>query len=97
MLATVSEPIGLELRQTSGNVYIHAQIYTGVMYIAAALCMWFLRAWKIGELEQLAAEQGQSVQAIDAVESHAFEKPPSQVSRPAKSSVLKRLFMWKRV
>ena len=97
ILTTVSEPIGLELRQTSGNIYIHAQIYTGIMYIAAALCMWFLRAWKIGELEELAAEQGQSLQGIDAIQSHALVKPPSRASRLAKSSILKRLFMWKRV
>lgn len=49
---TFAEPIGLELRTTSGDTYLHAQIFTGFMYIGAALCMWFLRAWKISELER---------------------------------------------
>lgn len=48
---TFSEPIGLELRTTGGDKYLHAQIFTGFMYIGAAICMWFLRAWKINELE----------------------------------------------
>ena len=51
---TFAEPIGLGLRSTLGDIYLHAQIFTGFMYIAASLCMWFLRAWKIRELERLA-------------------------------------------
>jgi hypothetical protein len=50
---TFSEPIGLKLRATSGDIYLHAQLFTGFMYIGAAVCMWFLRAWKIAELERL--------------------------------------------
>lgn len=50
---TFSEPIGLELRAKTGDVYEHAQLFTGFMYVGAAICMWFLRAWKIGELERL--------------------------------------------
>ncbi|KAL6717983.1 hypothetical protein ACLMJK_004068 [Lecanora helva] len=34
---TFSEPVALELRQQSGNIYLHAQIFTGFMYLAAAL------------------------------------------------------------
>lgn len=34
---TFSEPIGLELRASSGNIYLHAQVFTGFMYIGAAL------------------------------------------------------------
>jgi hypothetical protein len=36
---TFAEPIGLQLRTTSGDIYLHAQIFTGFMYIGAALCM----------------------------------------------------------
>ncbi|THV49012.1 hypothetical protein BGAL_0216g00160 [Botrytis galanthina] len=50
---TFSEPIGLKLRASSGDIYLHAQVYAGCMYIGAALCMWGLRAWKIKELESL--------------------------------------------
>lgn len=52
ILPTVSEAIALELRQATGNIYLHAQIFTGFMFIGAACCMWFLRAWKIGELQR---------------------------------------------
>jgi len=48
---TFAEPIGLELRTTSGDIYLHAQIFTGFMYIGAALCMWFLRAWYVLDSE----------------------------------------------
>lgn len=50
--STFSEPIGLQLRAAEGNIYLHAQIFTGVMYIGGAACMWFLRAWKIRELQE---------------------------------------------
>jgi len=95
MLQLVAEPIGLKLKQMTGNIYIHAQIFTAVMYTAAAVCMWFLRAWKVGELEELAAEEGKSMSNIDPLEQHHEE---GMVHRPfkAKSSLLKRLVKWKR-
>lgn len=57
-----AEPIALELRQNTGNIYIHAQIFTGFMFIGATLCMWFLRAWK---KEQLKTEQSQQESGSD--------------------------------
>ncbi|KAL9029733.1 MAG: hypothetical protein Q9196_002054 [Gyalolechia fulgens] len=57
---TFAEPIALELRQTTGNIYLHAQIFAGCMYIAAALCMWFLKAWKVGQIERIASVEGKS-------------------------------------
>ena len=95
----VSEPIALELRQQTSNIYLHAQIYTGFMYVAAALCMWLLRAWKIGEIEEIAAVEEKPPGDIDAL--HA---EPTQLRRTAsrksgfkRSSILKRLFVWKKV
>ncbi|KAJ5929429.1 hypothetical protein N7454_006379 [Penicillium verhagenii] len=55
---TVSEAIALELRRSTadgGTSYLHVQIFTGVMYIAASFCLWLVRGWKVGELER--AEQ----------------------------------------
>ncbi|KAL9109336.1 MAG: hypothetical protein Q9227_005966 [Pyrenula ochraceoflavens] len=52
---TVAEPIALELRREgSSNVYIDVQIFTAFMYFGAALCLWLVRAWKVGEIEELA-------------------------------------------
>lgn len=67
---TFSEPIGLELRTQSGDIYLHAQLFTGFMYVGAALCLWFLRAWKIGEVERLALskeEREREIRDDDAV------------------------------
>ena len=67
------------------------------MYVAAALCLWFLRAWKIGQLEELAVEQEKSLEGIDAVHDQPSRSSVSASSKAAKSSVLKRLSMWKKV
>jgi hypothetical protein len=48
---TFSEPIALEIAQNTGK-YIGAQLFTGFMYIAAAICVWLLKAWKIGDNER---------------------------------------------
>ncbi|KAE8152139.1 MFS transporter [Aspergillus avenaceus] len=55
---TVSEAIALVLRDNqSDRVYLRVQIFTGFMYIGAALCLWVVRGWKVGDLyrEKLAA------------------------------------------
>ena len=95
----VSEPIALKLRQSKGNIYLHAQVYTGFMYIAAALCMWLLRAWKIGELEAIVAEQKVSTADLDPVnvEQSEVHRTISATSRAKKSSISKRLLAWKKV
>lgn len=89
----VSEPIALELRQTSGSIYLHAQIFTGFMYTGAALCMWFLRAWKIGQLEEMAAQTHKAAESLDPV-----TEQPLGLSHPeSKSNFLRRMCMWRRV
>ena len=95
----VSEPIALKLRQSSGDIYLHAQIFTGFMYVASAICMWFLRAWKIGEIEMIAAEQKKAPEEIgvNLHEPHEVTLATASRSRTSKSSIVKRLFAWKRV
>lgn len=39
LLTTFVEPIGLELRKTSGDICLHTQIFAGCMYISAAICL----------------------------------------------------------
>ena len=94
----VAEPVALELRQKSGNIYLHAQIFTGFMYVAAAVCMWFLRVWKIGQIEQIAAEQEKKPNDIDAASAEQVDdRAVSFAAKKPKSSVLKRLFIRKKV
>ena len=100
---TFAEPIGLGLRATTGDIYLHAQIFTGIVYIAAALCMWFLRAWKIRELEKLAktkAERERGVRNDDAVlgDRRELSRPVSvTASVVSKAQAAKGLWSWQRV
>ncbi|KKY25737.1 putative mfs transporter [Phaeomoniella chlamydospora] len=51
---TFAEVIALQLRKPSGsaNQFINAQIFTAIMFIVASVCMWFVRTWKVGDLER---------------------------------------------
>lgn len=51
---TCAEPIALELRRigAASFVYIDAQIFCALSYIAAGVCLWVVRGWKIGQLEE---------------------------------------------
>jgi hypothetical protein len=99
---TFAEPIGLEMRTTSGDIYLHAQIFTGFMYIGAALCMWFLRAWKIGELERTAATKEDREQELRDDDMVMRERPGmlrhhSRTSVKSKAQAAKGLWSWQRV
>lgn len=89
----------MKLRQSSGNIYLHAQIFAGLMYIAASICLWVLRAWKIGDIEQIAAKQGKKPEEVSAISAD-----PSTMAHTTtfemdamKSSIAKRLFQWRKV
>lgn len=56
---TFSEPIALEIVEGTGK-YIGAQLFVAFMYIAAGLCLVFLRGWKIAELEAIASMKGET-------------------------------------
>lgn len=99
---TFAEPIGLELRADSGNIYLHAQIFTGVMYLAAAVCLWFLRAWKISDLARKEIEEQQrNSQAggmIQNKEAGDLTRSASRVmSIKSTAKTAKGLFAWQRV
>lgn len=61
----VAEAIGLGLRTGSSNgdgnnptEFRHAQIYAGMMFMGATLCMYLLRVWKIGDMDRIAQKDG---------------------------------------
>ncbi|CAJ2513457.1 Uu.00g015760.m01.CDS01 [Anthostomella pinea] len=62
--ATFAEVIGLSLRQPGSWGYLHAQIFTGFMYIGAFIFGWGLRAWKVWELEQIRLDKEERELAI---------------------------------
>lgn len=51
--ATFSEPIALQIKTGTGS-YLGTQLFTGMTYIAAAVCVLFLRQWKLGTVSQAA-------------------------------------------
>ncbi|KAK7549721.1 major facilitator superfamily domain-containing protein [Phyllosticta citricarpa] len=64
---TFSEAIALQITASNGGKYLGAQLFTAFMYLGAAAMMWMLRAWKIGQLECIAAGEANSVGAVDLV------------------------------
>ena len=96
-ISLVSEPIALNLRQGSGNIYLRAQIFAGFMYMGAASCMWLLRAWKIGQVEKLASEQEKLPEEIDVLSAEGVAEFPSRSPSVVTSSFARRLIAWKRV
>ena len=87
------------LVQANGGKYLNAQIFTGFMYVGAALCMWFLRAWKIGQLELLATQTEKASESRNPERDQALAGAiwsASRAGRP-KSNMVKRMCMWRRV
>jgi len=97
---TFSEPIGLELRKTTSDIYLDAQVFTGFMYIAAAMCLWFLRAWKVRELESMKLSKEKREQEIlndDAVPRSGMSRHLSRTSVKSKAGAAKGSWSWQRV
>ncbi|GLA17667.1 hypothetical protein AnigIFM62618_004815 [Aspergillus niger] len=59
--ATFGEAIGLELRTSGRHGFLHTQLFTGFMYIGAALCLVLLRGWKIGEFRKQQQQQQEGI------------------------------------
>ena len=101
--STFAEPIGLQLKTQTGNIYLHAQIFTAMMYIAAAICLWFLRAWKVNELEAIANDDAEKREAgikdDDAVPHEPILTRSMTVAASVKSKAkaAKGLWAWQRV
>ena len=66
--ATCSEAIALKLRKPGRNGYIDAQVFTAMMFLGAGMCMWFVRAWKVGEVERSAARLQQPTESGSVAE-----------------------------
>jgi hypothetical protein len=77
---TAAEAIALEMRDTGSPhwVYLPPQIFTACMYVGGALCLWVLRGWKIGQLEEverrLQAEGRRKESVLQAMEKSKREE-----------------------
>ncbi|KAI9839961.1 MAG: hypothetical protein M1819_000153 [Sarea resinae] len=97
---TFSEPIGLELRSARGNIYLRCQIFTGFMFVGAALCMLVLRAWKIGEIERLQEDgRERALRDDDAVREHDSDvgNETAQAGARPMTKFWRRMIMLRRV
>lgn len=77
---TVSEAIALQLRSDipgGGTSYLRVQIFTGFMYIGAALCLWVVRGWKVGEVER--AQRCDSTVPVTSLTNTSGEKRVSDI------------------
>ncbi|PLN85360.1 MFS transporter [Aspergillus taichungensis] len=81
---TVSEAIALLLRDngspttTTRSVYLRVQLFTGFMYIGAALCLWMVRGWRVASLAQAEREES-SPAASGVAKSGLVAAEPAQV------------------
>ncbi|KAH8698110.1 major facilitator superfamily domain-containing protein [Phaeosphaeriaceae sp. PMI808] len=75
--STFAEPIALWLRTDSGTNFLHAQIFTGFMFIAAALCLWFVRAWKISELQRTSTNRDSIAREAGAKNNDIVQEQPA--------------------
>jgi len=67
------------------------------MYIGAAVCAWFLRAWKVSELERVKGgkeEREREIRDDDQVPRDALQRNESRIST---LNAAKGLWSWQRV
>ena len=93
---TFSEAIALEINTSTGS-YLGSQLFTGFMYIAGAVCLWLLKAWKVGDLERKATIEQRSKGNLDLSKTRKEEAVDEEEQKRTKSSFLKRLVVWKKV
>lgn len=93
-----SEPIGLGIVKFDGGKYIGAQVFVGVTYLAASVCMILLRGWKIAEVDAVAAEKGLPAAELDAVKLDAENELVRTMSRTkGRRRMLVDLHKWRKV
>ncbi|KAH9827137.1 Major Facilitator Superfamily [Teratosphaeria destructans] len=93
--STFSEPIALEIVDRTGN-YLGTQLFTGLMYIAAAACLLLLRGWKIGEIDEIARMKDEAADQVNAVGLEDDDRVA--LARAAgRNSMLRNCIRWRRV
>ncbi|KAK4900190.1 hypothetical protein LTR28_001433, partial [Elasticomyces elasticus] len=95
---TFSEPIGLQLVARGGGAYLGAQLFTGFMYVAAAVCVLLLRGWRIGEMEELARAKGEGAEEVDGGASRPENgRVADGVRAAAWRGMLVHMWKWRKV
>lgn len=90
---TFSEPIALEIFDGTGT-YIGTQLWTGFMFMAAALCLFVLRGWKIGEMAEIAKATHRARENLDPMKTEEDEVISIKSKRAGRRRML--LDCWKK-
>lgn len=92
--STFAEVISLELRRDQKPIYRDAQVFTGMMYVGAAMSLWFVRAWKVRDGERERVEK----EGVGAGEGEGLERTRS-VAQSVRSvaEASKGLWVWTKV
>ncbi|EME89442.1 uncharacterized protein MYCFIDRAFT_150057 [Pseudocercospora fijiensis CIRAD86] len=93
---TFSEPIALEIVGGTGS-YLGAQLFVAFMYIAAAVCLVFLRGWKIGEVDAIAKLKGECADMVDAVAAENDETWAEPARKAGRQRIMLDFWKWRRV
>lgn len=97
---TFAEVIGLSLRKHGVDGYLDVQLFTGFMFIAAGICSWLLRAWKLHELETMRLTKEQ--RELEIRDDDAVPRDPNARATTTKGYLMyimkgKGLFEWAHV
>lgn len=101
---TFSQPIAMQLVEATGS-YLPTQIWTGLMYIVAALCLCIVRGWKIIDNAKLKAQELEQAEEVTApshtngntTDSGATATEADQVPHHTKMRMLVECWKWKKV
>lgn len=99
--STFAEVIALELKRPSGAIFRDAQVFTGCMFIGAAMCLWFVRAWKVREVElagKVAAEKReQEIRDDDQVPKEGLTRTSTRLTLKSVKENSRGLWAWTKV
>lgn len=92
---TFSEPIALEIFGATGD-YLGTQLFVGFMYTAAALCILFLRGWKVGELNEIARRKAGNVDGTQAGDA-GMGSTDEEARAVGRRTMWKHFWEWRKV
>ncbi|KAL7791286.1 major facilitator superfamily domain-containing protein [Trichoderma ceciliae] len=93
---TFSEPIALQIVAGTGS-YLGTQLWTGLMYMAAAICMVLLRGWKIGEMDELARAHHEKPENLDPYKTDNGEELIEQGRKAGRQRMMFDFYMRRKV
>ncbi|KAL7924081.1 major facilitator superfamily domain-containing protein [Trichoderma austrokoningii] len=91
---TFGEPIALQIVAGTGS-YLGTQLWTGLAYIAAAMCMVMLRGWKIGEIDELSRIHDGKPEDFDPYATNHEDESVEQGRRAGRQRMLVEFYRWR--